>query len=222
MKGKPEQYLNPDHCQIQIRQEFWTWIILFWPNVFLGVKCPKVKRSFSTVNMYIKKNSRNLLVERLIEKFPGWNFKSRTATTRLLNPSFSSMLSTYSIIPWCWANSTHIITAGTYLIMNCDVASIELHVMAQQNKHRKSGRLDGVTIYTMYCTRIQGVSGVCVVELMKSVFTLISGSSSKDNSNDNARKQWLIGWMKKNNCAARTLVQFFDVVCQMKMWNFQI
>ena len=73
--------------------------------------------------------------------------------------------------------------------MNCYVASIELHVMAQQNKHRRSGRLDGVTIYTMYCTRIQGVSEVCVVELMKSVFTLISGSSSKDNSNDNARKQ---------------------------------
>ena len=35
----------------------------------------------------------------------------------------------------------------------------------------------------------------------------------------------LIGWMRKNNRAARaarTLVQFFDVVCQPKTWNFQI
>ena len=35
----------------------------------------------------------------------------------------------------------------------------------------------------------------------------------------------LIGWMKKNNRAARaarTIAQFFDVVCQMTTWNFQI
>jgi len=34
----------------------------------------------------------------------------------------------------------------------------------------------------------------------------------------------LIGWMRKNNRAARaarTLEQFFDVVCQMTTWNFQ-
>ena len=142
VKGKPEQCLNLDHCQIQIRQEFWTWIILFWPIVFLGGKCSKVKRSFNTVNMYIKKNKKNLLVDRLIQEFPCSNFKSKTATTRRLNSSFSSVLSTYSIIiPWCRANSTSIITAGTYLIMNCDVASIELHIMAQHDKQRRSDRL---------------------------------------------------------------------------------
>ena len=35
----------------------------------------------------------------------------------------------------------------------------------------------------------------------------------------------LIGWMRKNNRAARaarTLVQVFHVVCQMTTWNFQI
>ena len=35
----------------------------------------------------------------------------------------------------------------------------------------------------------------------------------------------LIGWMKKNNRAtraARSLVHFFDVVCQTTTWNFQI
>ena len=34
----------------------------------------------------------------------------------------------------------------------------------------------------------------------------------------------LIGWVRKNNRAARaarTLVQFFDVVCQMTTWDFQ-
>ena len=33
----------------------------------------------------------------------------------------------------------------------------------------------------------------------------------------------LIGWMRKNNRvarAARTAVEFFDVVCQMTTWNF--
>ena len=53
------------------------------------------------------------------------------------------------------------------------------------------------------------------------------GSLSKDdgNGNDDARKQcsdWLN--QSKNNRAARaarTLIQFFDVVCQMT-WNFQI
>ena len=40
-------------------------------------------------------------------------------------------------------------------------------------------------------------------------------------------KNDLIDWMRKNNRAARapraarTLVKFFDVVCQMTMWNFQ-
>ena len=36
---------------------------------------------------------------------------------------------------------------------------------------------------------------------------------------------WLVEWGLKNHRAARathTLVQFFDVVCQMTMWNFQI
>ena len=35
----------------------------------------------------------------------------------------------------------------------------------------------------------------------------------------------LIGWMRENNRAARaarTLAQFFNVVCQMTTWNFQI
>ena len=35
----------------------------------------------------------------------------------------------------------------------------------------------------------------------------------------------LIDWMRKNNRAARaarTCVQFFDVVCQTRTWNFQI
>ena len=35
----------------------------------------------------------------------------------------------------------------------------------------------------------------------------------------------LVGWTSKNNRAARaarTLVQFFDVVCQMTTWKFQI
>ena len=35
----------------------------------------------------------------------------------------------------------------------------------------------------------------------------------------------LIGWTRKNNRAARaarSLVQFFDVVCQMTTWNFHI
>ena len=46
------------------------------------------------------------------------------------------------------------------------------------------------------------------------------------------QRQWrsqlkndLITWMRKNNRAARaarTEVQFFDVVCQMPTWNFQI
>ena len=58
---------------------------------------------------------------------------------------------------------------------------------------------------------------------------VIAGSLSKDdgNGNDDARKQcfYLIGWMRTNNRAARaarTLIQFFDVVCQMTTWNFQI
>ena len=45
------------------------------------------------------------------------------------------------------------------------------------------------------------------------------------NGNDDARKQSLIGWMRKNNHAARaarSLEQFFDIVCQMTTWNFQI
>ena len=44
-------------------------------------------------------------------------------------------------------------------------------------------------------------------------------SSTTPESND------LIGWMKKNNRAARaarTLVEFFDVVCQMTTRNFLI
>ena len=35
----------------------------------------------------------------------------------------------------------------------------------------------------------------------------------------------MIGWMSKNNRAARaarTLVEFFDVVCQTTMWHLQI
>ena len=42
------------------------------------------------------------------------------------------------------------------------------------------------------------------------------------NGNDDARKHNLIGWMRKNNRAARaarTLVAFFDVVCQITTWN---
>ena len=51
------------------------------------------------------------------------------------------------------------------------------------------------------------------------------GSQSKDDGNDkdNARNDDLIGWMRKNNRAARaarTLVQFLDVVCQMTRWKF--
>ena len=50
-------------------------------------------------------------------------------------------------------------------------------------------------------------------------------SWSKDDVNDNARKQWS-DWLNEENNraarAARTLVQFFDVVCQMSMWNFNI
>ena len=50
---------------------------------------------------------------------------------------------------------------------------------------------------------------------------------SKDdgNSNDDARKQWS-DWLNQENNraarAARTLIQFFDVVCQMTARNFQI
>ena len=35
----------------------------------------------------------------------------------------------------------------------------------------------------------------------------------------------LIDWMSRNDpaaCVVRTLVEFFDVVCQMAPWNFQI
>ena len=50
-------------------------------------------------------------------------------------------------------------------------------------------------------------------------------SWSKDDVNDNARKQWS-DWLNEENNraarAARTSVQFFDVVCQMSMWNFNI
>ena len=52
-----------------------------------------------------------------------------------------------------------------------------------------------------------------------------SGNFSKDdsNGNDDARNNDLIGWMRKNRAARvpRILVQY-DVVCQMKTWNFQI
>ena len=53
------------------------------------------------------------------------------------------------------------------------------------------------------------------------------GSLSKDDGNgkDNARKQWS-DWLNEENNraarAARTLAEFFDVVCQMTTWNFQI
>ena len=48
--------------------------------------------------------------------------------------------------------------------------------------------------------------------------TKATATTTQENSD-------LIGWTKKNNRAARvarTLEQFFDVVCQMTAWNFQM
>ena len=55
-------------------------------------------------------------------------------------------------------------------------------------------------------------------------FFVLSGSLTRDdgNINDDATKQWS-DWLNKRAArAARTLVQLFDVVCQMTTWNFQI
>ena len=56
--------------------------------------------------------------------------------------------------------------------------------------------------------------------------SLIGSFSNIDgNCKDEARKNNLIGWMRKNNRAARaarTLAKFFDVICQMTTWNFQL
>ena len=46
------------------------------------------------------------------------------------------------------------------------------------------------------------------------------GGNGKDMPENND----LIGWMRKNNNtarAARTLIDYFDVVCQIATWNFQ-
>ena len=53
---------------------------------------------------------------------------------------------------------------------------------------------------------------------------LESLSKEDGNGEDNARKQWSVKWEKNNLAApaARSLVELFDVVCQMKRWNFQI
>ena len=49
-------------------------------------------------------------------------------------------------------------------------------------------------------------------------------SLSKDEGNDNTRTKWYDFWLRENNRAAgvvRTLVEFFDVVYQTTLWNFQ-
>ena len=76
VKGKPEQCLNPDHCQIQIRQEFWTWIILFWPFVFLGGKCSIVQKW----NVLSTQWTCTLKKE---EKLAGWQINSRISMLKL-------------------------------------------------------------------------------------------------------------------------------------------
>ena len=63
--------------------------------------------------------------------------------------------------------------------------------------------------------------------LLRLTVPLAIGSSSKDDATATTKTEQndLIGWMRKNNRAARaarTWVHFFDEVCQMTTWNFQI
>ena len=53
----------------------------------------------------------------------------------------------------------------------------------------------------------------------------LSGNKPAAMATTTPERNDLIGWMRKNNHAARaarTLVQFFDAACQMTTWKFQI
>ena len=64
------------------------------------------------------------------------------------------------------------------------------------------------------------ISLICGVEVAVVVF--IRGLKQGRRQRQQQRQKtmiWLVEW-EKNHRAARALVQFFDVVCQMTAWNF--
>ena len=64
--------------------------------------------------------------------------------------------------------------------------------------------------------------GFCCRRRRGCLSSLLGSFSTRTTATRNSRNNDLIGWIRKNSRAVRTLVQFFDVVCQMTTWNFQI